>query len=169
MSRSKLLKKKSPKVSPRSHSTRNRALHALRLMRREQLSLAEACRRAHIKQSTFLRYVGDSVRHDHPGGRYRPTASDTHRRDLLIPTALGLTPVPIRGSKQATQAAQYLNAVGVYLGKGDERQLKQFKGVKVGPRGRQVELITDPETLSALAEKEQLNFDQLYSAFGGAA
>jgi hypothetical protein len=169
MSRPKSIPKKSPKLTPRSHSTRNRALHALRLMRSEHLSLAEACKRAHIKQSTFLRYVGDSVRHDRPGGRYRATPSDKHRRDLLLPTALGPAPIPIRGSKQATQVARYLNAVGVYLRKGDERQLKLFEGMKVGPRGRQLELITDPETLSSLAEDGAFNLDQLYAAFGGAA
>jgi hypothetical protein len=148
--------------------TRSRALHALAKMRREKLSLAEACRLEHIKPATFRRYVGGAVQQEKPGGRYRATRGDKLRRDLQIPTALGPTAIPIRGSKSATRVSNYLNAVGIYLRTGNQSKLKKFDGMKVGPRGRQVELITDPAALSSLAEAGALQLDQLYAAFNAA-
>src|SRR5262249_30907059 len=109
-------RKRSSSQNPRSTTdTRTRALHALAKMRRDDLSLAEACRLEHIKPSTFLRHVGSAVQQDRPGGRYRPTAGDRFRRDLQIPTALGPTAVPIYGSNKAREISQYLNAVALYL------------------------------------------------------
>jgi hypothetical protein len=151
----------------RSEETRRRALHALAKMRREKLSLAEACRLEHIKPSTFLRHVGSAVRQDKPGSRYRAVSGDRFRRDRQIPTVLGPTPVPIYGNKNARDISNYLNAVALYLRKGDTSQLKRFKGKTVGVRGQKLELITDPQTLSALALAGALQFDQLYAAFTG--
>jgi hypothetical protein len=148
---------------------RTRALHVLAKMRREKLSLAEACRLEHIKPSTFLRQVGSAVHQDKPGGRYRPVTGDRFRRDLQVPTVLGPTPVPIYGSKNAKEISNYLNAVALYLRRGDASKLKRFKGKTVGVRGQKLELITDPQTLSALALAGALQFDQLYGAFTAAS
>jgi hypothetical protein len=149
--------------------TKTRALHALSQMRRKHLSLAEACRLEHIKPSTFLRNVGGAVRQDKPGSRYHAVAGDRFRRDLLVPTALGPVAVPIYGSKNAKEISDYLNAVALYLRKGDASRLERFKGKTVGVRGQKVELITDPETLSSLALAGALQFDQLYASFTGGA
>lgn len=153
----------------REAQAHSRALHALAKMRREKLSLAEACRLEHIKPSTFLRHVGGAVRQDKPGGRYHATAGDTFRRNLQIPTALGPVPVPIYGMKNARELANYLNAIALYLRKGDTSRLEKFRGKTVSDRGQKVELITDPQTLSALALAGALRFDQLYASFAGAA
>jgi|HubBroStandDraft_6_1064221.scaffolds.fasta_scaffold275811_2 hypothetical protein len=148
---------------------RIRALNALSRMRRQDLSLAQACRLEHIKPSTFLGNVGGAVRQDRPGGRYRAIAGDRFRRDLQIPTALGPTAVPIYGSKNAREISNYLNAIALYLRKGDASQLERFKGKTVSVRGQQVELISDPSTLSSLALAGALQFDQLYASFTGGA
>lgn len=152
----------------RETRTRERALAALALMRRENLSLAEASRLEHIKPRTFLRYVGSAVRQDNPGGRYYATKGDRYRRELQIPSALGQTTVTVVGSRAATEIAEYQNAVGLYLRKGDTSKLDRFKGKMVGVRGKRVELITDPETLSSLALAGALQFDQLYASIAGA-
>jgi hypothetical protein len=138
-------------------------------MRRDKLSLAEACRLEHIKPTTFLRHVGSAVQHGKPGGRYQATAGDRFRRDLQIPTALGPTALPIYGSKNAKEISNYLNAIALYLRKGDTSRLERFKGKTVGVRGQKIELITDPETLSSLALASALQFDQLYASFTGGA
>jgi hypothetical protein len=138
-------------------------------MRRDKVSLAEACRLEHLKPETFLRHVGSSVRQDKPGSRYRATAGDRFRRDLQVPTALGPTKVPVYGSKAAGELSKYANAINRYLRTGDASRLKAFKGKKVGTPGRKIELITDPSTLSALAEADALRLDRLYASFGGAA
>ena len=108
-----------PLRNDRTAAVRNRALAALGRMRREKLSLSEACRQEHIKSVTFLRYVGKAVRRDKPGGPFRPTAGDTFRRDLQIPTALGPTTISVYGSKNAQFISNYLNAVAAYLRTGD--------------------------------------------------
>jgi hypothetical protein len=153
----------------RNTEVRARALHALAKMRRDKLSLAEACRLEHIKPSTLLRHVGSAVQQDRPGGRYRATAGDRLRRDLQIPTALGPTPVPVYGSKKAKEVSNYLNAISLYLRKGDASRLRRFKGKTIQVRGQTLELITDPATLSDLALAGALQFDQLYASFAGAA
>jgi hypothetical protein len=153
----------------RHADVRSRALHALAKMRRDNLSLAEACRLEHIKPSTCLRNVGTAVRQDRPGGRYHAIAGDRFRRDLQIPTPLGPVAVPIYGSKNAKEISDYLNAIALYLRKGDTSRLERFKGKTVGVRGQKIELITDPATLSSLALAGALQFDQLYASFTGGA
>ncbi len=153
----------------RQAQARQHALAALARMRREHLSLAEACRLEHIKPSTFLRHVGSAVRQDKPGSRYRATSGDRFRRNLQIPTALGPTKVPVYGSKAASKLSKYANAINRYLRTGDTSQLKSFKGKKVRVGNQQIELVTDPNTLSVLAEADVLRLDQLYSSFAGAS
>lgn len=153
----------------REIETRNRALHALAKMRRDKLSFAEACRLEHIKPSTVVRHVGNAITQDRPGGRYHATAGDRLRRDLQIPTALGPIPVPIHGSKKATEISRYLNAIALYLRKGDASKLERFKGKTIRIGGQKIELITDPAALTDLALAGALQFDQLYASFTGAA
>jgi hypothetical protein len=71
--------------------------------------------------------------------------------------------------KNARELANYLNAIALYLRKGDTSRLEKFRGKTVSDRGQKVELITDPQTLSALALAGALRFDQLYASFAGAA
>jgi hypothetical protein len=157
----------SRKTDSRTSETRNRALAALGLMRREHLSLSEACRQEHIKPATFLHYVGSAVRQGKPGGRFRATAGDRFRRDLEIPTAQGRTVVSIHGSKSASRIANYLNAISEYLRTGNRTKLDSFKGQTVKVDGKETELITDPAKLSELAEADELHFDQLYASATG--
>lgn len=162
-------RKDSPTKNALGTDARTRALHALSRMRRQHFSLAQACRLEHIKPSTFLRNVGGAVRQEKHGSRYRAVEGDRFRRDLQIPTVLGPTTVPIYGSKNAREISNYLNAIALYLRKGDASRLERFKGKTVGVRGQKIELITDPETLSSLALAGALQFDQLYASFTGGA
>jgi hypothetical protein len=54
-------KRKTVPRNEREAQARSRALHALAKMRREKLSLAEACRLEHIKPVTFRHYVGSAA------------------------------------------------------------------------------------------------------------
>lgn len=154
-----------PALSSRSSEARNRAIRALALMRREKVSLAAACRLEHVKPSTFLRYVGSAIRQDKPGGRFRASAGDRFRRDLQIPTAVGLVTVAVYGSKNAKLVSDYLNAVAAFLRTGDKTLLKPFKGKVLKARGHDIALETDPQTLSTLAQAGALQVDHLYASF----
>ncbi|MFI5109044.1 MAG: hypothetical protein ACHP78_09390 [Terriglobales bacterium] len=162
-------RRKASQRNGRDAEARGRALAALARMRRDNISLVEASRLEHIKPSTFLRYVGSAIRQDKPGGRFRATAGDRFRRDLQIPTALGPTKVPVYGRKAASNLSKYANAINRYLRTGDASRLKEFKGKTIRVRGQKIKLITDPRTLSALAEADALRLDQLYASLGGAA
>ena len=151
----------------REARARERALGALAQMRREHLSLAAASRLEHIKPGTVLRYLGSAVRHDRPGERYRATKGDRFRRDLQIPTAQGLMTVPVYGSKNAENVSKYLNAIAHYLRTGDESKLRPFRGKTLKVDGKRTKLLTDPGTLSALAEADALHLDQLYGSARG--
>jgi hypothetical protein len=152
----------------REAETRQRALAALARMRREKRSLAEASRLEHIKPNTFLRHVKGAVRQDRPGGRYRASPGDRLRRDLQIPTALGPMRVPVYGSKASSKLSKYANAINRYLRTGDTSRIRPFKGKTVRVGGKRIELITDPATLSSLAQAGALRVDQLYASFASA-
>jgi hypothetical protein len=158
---------KAQKLSDRASETRNRALQALGLMRREHLSLSQACRQEHIKPATFRHYVGSAVRQDKPGAPFRATKGDKFRRELQIPTAQGPTVIRVYGSKDASRIANYLNAVSEYLRTGKRKKLESFKGQTVKVNGKDMELLTDPAKLSPLAEADVLHFDQLYASVTG--
>src|SRR5437868_7105269 len=90
--------------------TYNRALHTLARMRRTGASLSAAAREEHIDPRTVRKYLGAELR-----GRKHPSKADRRRRDMLIPTMLGTSPITVRGSKQASHLGRYMTAVGKYL------------------------------------------------------
>lgn len=151
----------------RTSETRDRALKALRRMRREHISLSKASREGHIKPATVLRYVGSAIRQDRPGGPFRATVGDRFRRDLQIPTTQEVIAVPVYGSKNASLIAKYSNAVAEYLRTGKRAKLDSFRGKTVKIDGKDIELITDPAMLLPLAEADLLHFDQLYASATG--
>jgi hypothetical protein len=89
----------------------------------------------------------------------RPTKADRRTRHMLIPTALGNVPIVVRGSRQASRLGRYMSAVGKYLRTGETGALEEFEGKSIGGH----RLITDPETLSSLAQAGALELDQIYA------
>jgi hypothetical protein len=144
-------------------------LQVLSAMRREHLSLSAASRREHIKPATVLKYVGSAIGQDHPGGQFRAAAGDKFKRTLRIPTVHGYTEIPVYGSKKARLISDYLNAVGAYLRTGSQAQLTRFRGTKLKTRGQGIELLTEPASLSRLAEADALRLDHLYASLVGAS
>lgn len=136
-------------------------------MRRDNVSLSQACREERIKPTTFRRYVGSAVRQNKPGGRFRAASGDSFRRDLQIPTVQGQAVISVRGSKNARFVSNYLNAVSEYLRTGKRAKLDSFTGKTVKVDGKDIELVTDPAVLSMLAQADVLHFDQLYASATG--
>jgi DNA-binding CsgD family transcriptional regulator len=151
------------KLSTRSVEARNRALHALTAIR-HGASLAEAAKAQGVSQRTIQKYVGSALRQDHAGGRIRAFATDRFTRYLQIPgqEAGGPTKVSVKGIKQATELAAYVNARAIFLRTGDTTALRRFEGKKIAGHT----LVTDPQLLTALAEQGD-SFDQLYSSLVG--
>ncbi len=137
----------------------NRALHVLARMRRTDETLTAAAREEHIDPRTVRKYLGADLRGSRLNRKVRPTKADRRRRDMLIPTALGTSPVVVRGSKQGSQLGQYMAAVGKYLRTGDSDSLDEFRGKSIGGHL----LITDPGTLGSLAQAGALQLDEIYA------
>ena len=75
----------------------------------------------------------------------------------------GYQPVVVRSSRQAHLAADHLVAVGRFLRTGDTEWLKPIIGKRVG----KVELLTDPDRLSVLADADLVKLDALYREHRG--
>ena len=102
------------KLSPRSFSARDRALHALADMR-HGASLFRAAHDNGVTTRTIKRYIGSALLQDRTGGRIRPTKSDRLIRYLQIPTPDGPQEIKVKGSKDASELARYLGAIKQYL------------------------------------------------------
>ncbi len=139
--------------------TSNRALHVLARMRRTGASLTAAAREEHIDPRTVRKYVGAELKGLKKKRRTLPTKADRRRRDMLVPTSLGATPVVIHGSTEASHLGRYMSAVGKYLRTGDTDALGEFEGQSIAGHL----LITDPEQLSSLAQAGALQLDQIYA------
>lgn len=138
--------------------TYNRALHVLARMRRTDATLTAAAREEHIDPRTVRKYVGAELR-GITKGEVQPTKADWRVRNMLVPTAKGVAPASIRGSKQASQLGRYMSAVGKYLITGDASGLEEFEGQSIAGHN----LITDPDTLSSLAQAGALELDRIYA------
>src|SRR5437870_860837 len=85
------------KLTPRSFSARDRALHALADVRRHGVSLSHAARDNDVTLRTVKRYVGAALLQNRPGERIRATKSDRLTRYLQIPTPDGPKEIKVKG------------------------------------------------------------------------
>ena len=142
----------------REAEARNRALHVLSRMRRAGVSLTAASHEEHIDPRTVRKYLGAEIR-GLATGEIRATQGDRRRRSMLIPTLGGVAPVIVSGSMQASQLGRYMSAVGNYLRTGDTDALEEFEGQSIAGH----RLITDPDTLSSLAQAGSLQLEDIYA------
>lgn len=137
----------------------NRALRVLANMRRTGAPLNAAAREEHMDPRTVRKYLGSELRTKRGNRQTKPTKNDRRTRRMLIPTALGNSPIRVHGSKQASALGKYMSAVGQYLRTGDTEALKEFDGKSISG----TPLITDPQTLTSLGEAGSLQLDQIYA------
>ncbi|MDP9354989.1 MAG: hypothetical protein M3R02_06840 [Chloroflexota bacterium] len=133
------------------------ALDVVALMRRDNLSLAEAVRR-HNRERPDARVSADSVKRAVPrslekrGGAWRPTAHDRYARSSDAITTRGVVRVTVRDSRTASLIARHHNAVDAFLrGDADVSVLRPFRGKRFRAGKQTYVLETDPATLERLA------------------
>ncbi len=142
--------------------TWNRALHAISRMRADGFSLSQASREYGIDRRKVLKLAGRALRK--AKGRYVAKASDRLLRILVVPTPDGLREVALRDSRQASQLAEYWDAVQRYLQKGDESALRKFRGKRIkDAEGKPIRLLTNLEELDRLGNAGVLSFESLYA------
>jgi hypothetical protein len=150
--------RRSNSPTTREQEARIRALHVLARMRRTGQTLTAAAREEHIDARTVRRFLGADLK-ELPEGHTEPTKADWRRRHMLIPTSRGAIPVVIHGSEKASQLGRYMSAVGQFLRTGNTDALDDFEGQSIAGHS----LITDPETLSSLAQAGALQLDEIYA------
>lgn len=133
-------------------------MRVLARARRTGKSLTSIARDEHIDPRTVRKYLGSEIR-GLAKGRTQPTKADQRKRRMLVPTSRGTTPVTIHGSTEASQLGRYMSAVGKYLRTGDTDALDEFKGQSISGH----RLITDPDTLSSLAQAGALQLEDIYA------
>ncbi len=145
----------------REREARNRALHALSLMR-QGWSLQAAARDSGTTPETVLRYVGSALRRTDEG--WRPSPEDGLTRTMLFLFPDGPDFITIRGLEQASLIGRYWNAVRIYLEEGDDRELRRFAGRSViDVKGQRHRFITEARTIRRLARAGQVGgFNSIY-------
>ena len=151
------------RASERSQAARDRALKALSAMRRGD-TLSRAARDNGVTTRTIKRYAGSALVQDRPSGRIRATKNDRLVRYLQIPGPDGPKDVAVRGSKAASEFANYKAAINRLL-RGDRHALDRWHGKTI----QGIQLITDTKTLVEQARKEILPYSLYRSLIGGAA
>ena len=138
-------------------SSREQALAALSLMRREKLSLNAAAQRLDISPDVVRRYAGEGLRRGASGNFYAKPSDDISRSMNFL-TGRGLIEIEVRNSKDATLISRYMTALKDYLATGEKSFLDRFRGRRVGTH----RFITDPDILDELADAGEVDFDSLY-------
>jgi hypothetical protein len=111
--------------------------------------------------------LGGSALRKRANGQYKAKASDRLLRVLVIPTREGLREIAVRDSRQASQIAEYWNAVHRYLETGDKSALRKFRRKRItDANGVRVPLLTDLGELDRLGSAGVLSFESLYAKAG---
>ena len=103
-----------------------------------------------------MRRKDRNPKHRNETQRVKP---DRRKRKMRIVTQLGMAPITVPGSTQASQLGRYMSAVGQFLKSGKTEALEDFEGKVIAGHP----LITDPDTLSSLAQAGALELDQIYA------
>lgn len=144
-----------------STEPRNRALHALDLMR-DGLSLQAAAREAGTSPATVLRYVGAALRRTDEGWAAAPTDEFDRRLRFVFPD--GSDFVTVRGSDRGSLISDYWHALGRFVEFGDYSELRKFAGKSVvDVNGKRHLFVTDRATLRPLIRTGQVSgFNSIY-------
>jgi hypothetical protein len=102
-----------------------------------------------------------------PGGRIVPRPHDDLSRSLVFYDARGQLNVRLRGSRDATRVAEYHNAVGAWLARGDPRPLRRFEGKSIrDEEGVEHQFLTDRALLNRFAAAGETRFESIYAFVG---
>jgi hypothetical protein len=171
---------RSKKVPSKSQGTRRKKLRLFRkpklpadpriarglgLMRREGISASKAAGLERMKLATFRKGAGRFLYRSGPGKPWKARDEDQLSFSMEVLTRHGRISVIIRNSRERRLLHDYENALRMFRGAEDgaEAALKKFEGKAVGG----YELITNTKLLIELEEAGHLDFENLYSSFGG--
>jgi hypothetical protein len=127
-------------------------------MRRDNLSLTAAARKAKTTPATVRRYAGSGLKLRNQ--RWEAIIGDRLVRPMYVFSGGQMVPIEVRGNRKASEVSAYHNAVSHYLDTGDEGGLRVFLGKTVSS----VEYETDPDVLDEMARRHELTIESIYQA-----
>lgn len=148
-------RKSKPRQVRKQAKSKRRASRVLARVKR-----AGKARRTKAREKRKDRSIDKKKARRRLGGQKKRSKADRRRREMLVPTMLGNSQVTVRGSRQASQLGRFMSAVGNYLRSGDASGLTKFKNRRIAGHL----LITDPKSLSTLAEAGVLQLESIYAA-----
>jgi hypothetical protein len=118
-----------------------------------------------MKLNTFRERAGRYLHRSGPGKPWRARSEDELAVSMTILTSRGRVDAIVRNSRERRLLHRYeLALTGFRAGEdGAEAALRAFEGKTVAGHT----LITDPKLLIQLEEAGYLDFDNLYTSFGG--
>ena len=134
-------------------------------MRREGVSASEAARRERMKLNTFRKGAGRFLFRSGPGKPWKARSADELLFSMTVLTPKGRVDVIVRNSRERKLLHDYESDVQKLRGNdpGAALRLKKYEGKTVGGH----RLIVDVKLLIELEEAGELDFESLYSPFGG--
>jgi hypothetical protein len=143
--------------------TRKSIPRAIRLMRRQGLSLAKAARTVGVSPRTVHRVAGSALRKQ-PNERYVARRRDRLVRVVYVLTNDGIQEASLKGSEQATLVGEHWNAVHAHVARGDAADLGRFHGLQVTDvNGTQFHLTSDLVAINEMANAGVLSFETIYA------
>lgn len=148
-------------MTPRTRAAYERVLHALSLIRRQEMPLTAAAREARTTPETVRRLAGPALRRIE--GRWVAKPTDRLERRMLLYNRKGSFHVTVGSSTAASRISDYHNAVRWFLETGDDSKLQAFAGKYVTDVDRQRRpFLTDREAIRRLARSGQFQFESIY-------
>jgi len=134
-------------------------------MRRTDASASEAAHREGMKLKTFRQGAGRYLYRSGPGKPWKARGEDQLAVSMTVLTRQGRVEVIIRSSRERRLLHEYESALRMFRAgeDGAKQELKKFKGKTVGGH----KLIVDVRVLIELEEASELDFESLYTPFGG--
>jgi hypothetical protein len=145
-----------------SEDSRNNALHALRLMRANKLSLSWAARNLHVTPRTILKYAGRALTKAR-NGQYRAKPTDHLRRSMFFLTSEERIELVFHSSKTASAIGSYWEAVHRAL-RGDPYALEPFSGKSIKIGKATYPFVTDLHILKKFGNAGEVTFEEIYAS-----
>lgn len=150
----------------RRQTTLKKTAHVVTEMRTGNVSLRQASIAHAIAPTTVLRHAKSALRKT-ARGTYAARGRDRLLRVVVVPTPDGLAEIATRDSGASTIAAEYWNAVHLFLDTGDDRDLVRFRDATImDAEGNPVRLLTNLDELERLGSAGVLSFQSLYARAG---
>ena len=125
-------------------------------MRRSNLSLNAAARKAKTTPETVRRYAGANLTLRNQ--RWQAVIADRAVRHMYVFSGGQLVNVDVRGSRKASEVSGYFSAVNHYLTTGDDSRLQPFVGKTVA--GYEYE--TDLDAIDEIGRRGELSIESIY-------